>query len=150
MRQNDWGFGFERDVLVWKDSQKHRGWCLDFDKEVYTHFVHMELNSSNSTERAPPGRTVLSTQAARGLEFEIWREALGEWEAFDPRDVWEAFPGMFILIRRRGIALEGLAEFEEVRSHLHRLAGRGGAVLRDPQRIDADMGGETVVEESPE
>lgn len=121
---------------------------MDFDKEVYTHFVHMELNNSNSGERAPPGRTVLSTEAARTLEFEIWREGLREWEAFDPRDVWAAFPGMFILIRKKGIAMEGLAEFEEVRSHLHRLGGLGGTALRDVVRIDADVGGETAVEES--
>lgn len=110
------------------------------------HFVHMELNKSNSDERAPLGRTVLSTQVARKLGFEIWREALGEWEPFDPRDVWAVFPGMFILIRKKGVALEGLAEFDEVRAHLHRLGGRGGSLLRDPVRLDTDIGGETSVE----
>lgn len=56
----------------------------------------------------------LNSEEAANIQFDVWRKSTATWEPMEPQDVFVAYPGMFLLIRRRGLQFQPTVTFQEV------------------------------------
>lgn len=109
--------GMERETLPLLDRRFPRmGWALNYDEDVFRTGIAAEQLFGPTGKLHNTGEGIWSTSAALDVRFEIWDAAYGDWRPFHPSAVWTGPPGMFILIRRKGVKC--CAGFDNVRAVL--------------------------------